>query len=175
MGIRDWLFEKEEPEIDLQALLRETENIVEEVEVSNTEVDGLVENIYKENDLDDKTASIFKVREAIDALPKEMPVAQKVASVISILQISNLSKEIVLGDAENRLNILAGALVTINNLNESEVSGYEAEIQALSNKMAELHNNIYETKVRDEQSTALINKEIADINYLVDFLGKEVK
>lgn len=175
MGIRDWLFEKDEPEIDLQTLLKETEDIVEEVEVSNTEVDGLVENIYEENSLADKTASIFKVKEAIDALPKEMPAAQKVASVVSILQISNLSVEIVLADADNRLSILAGALMTINNLNESEVLGYEAEIEALSNKIAELHQSIYATKVRDEQSTTLINKEIADITYLVDFLGKEVK
>lgn len=176
MGIKDWFIEKDEPEeiLVISGDDCSPEEYVEEVEVKNTALDGLVENIYAENDLSDKSDSIFKVLEAIEALPAEMPVAQKVASVISILKISGLNEIDVTTDAETRLGVLRGALVHINNKYADEVAKTETEIAALEQTIAEKQQYIYETKITDEQSTKIINDEIGTIEGLVKFLGKEV-
>lgn len=177
MGIRDWLFETEsEPEhrfsYDITIIDDKSEGIVEEVEVKNTMLDGLVDNIYLENNLADKNKSIFKVQEAIAALPAEMPTGQKWASVVSILQISGLSTDVVLSDAESRLQILVGAKQNINRKNAEKIATAETEVENLTAMIATINQNIYETRVEDEQASKLINDEVKVINDLVDFLGK---
>lgn len=176
MGLRDFLFEKEEPETNVEEILSSGDDCspeIEEVEVKNASLEGLIENIYEENDLSDKAFSIFKVQEAIDALPVEMPYAQKLNSVISILQISGLNKDVVLADAENRLRVLSGAKITINKRNGEKVAESEQEVENLKSMIETINQNIYQTKVEDTQASEKINSEIDKISELINFLGKE--
>lgn len=179
--LKNFLFETEEQEsdmsdIDIDALLAESseeEEAVKEVEVTNTALDGLIDNIYAENDLVDKNHSIFKVKEAIAALPEAMPKVQKLESVISILKISGLNEEVVLNDASERVKTLLGAKQNINGKNEKHICSLTDQINILSSDIASLQEEIYETKTEDEKSTKMIDEEIASIKTLTDFLRKD--
>lgn len=177
MGLLDFLIERDEPEIDkvmaAEILEQLSEPEVEEVEVENTELTNLINNIYAENNLEDKSASIFKVLEAIEALPAEMPMAQKVASVISILKISGLNEDIVINDAMNRIDVLKGSLQFINNKYADEIANAKADIAMLEDSIAKKQQLIYEVTITDEESTKAINGEIGIIEGLIKFLGKE--
>ena len=53
-------------------------------EVSKVNQDTLIEDIYSQNDLCDRTKSIFKVEDLINSLPKEMVTETKRNSVTEI-------------------------------------------------------------------------------------------
>lgn len=175
MGLRDFLFEKEESNVTSSCnnIIIDDQPQVEETKVKNTELEGLIENIYSENNLSDKAKSIFKVDEAISALPNEMPHFQKLNSVISILQITGLSKEEVIADANNRLSILNGAKQYINKLNFEDIVSSEQEINKLNEMINTINQSIYQTKVRDEKTTNKINEEIEKITKLFNFLEED--
>lgn len=48
-----------------------------EAELSEVNTDTLIDDIYTQNGLDDKSKSIFKVEDLINSLPKEMPTDAK--------------------------------------------------------------------------------------------------
>lgn len=175
MGILDFLIERDEPQshVVTETVYLPEEEQVEEIEVKNTELENLIDNIYKENDLADKSASIFKVLEAIEALPSEMPSAQKVASVISILKISGLNEDIVVADAKNRIEVLNGALEFIKNKYADEIANEKADIAMLEETIALKQKHIYEATIANEETTKTVYREVATIEQLVNFLGKE--
>ena len=81
------------------------EEIVEaELESVNTET--LIDDIYAQNNLADKSRSIFKVEELISSLPKEMVTETKRNSVLAILGSFNLTAIDVVTDGEERVKIL---------------------------------------------------------------------
>ena len=84
----------------------EEENV--EVELDSVNTDTLIDDIYTQNDLYDKSQSIFKVEELINSLPKEMVTETKRASVLSILGSFGLTATEVVNDGEKRIEVLGG-------------------------------------------------------------------
>ena len=89
------------------------EEPMENVEVPDDITDELIEDIYAKSSLTDKSASIFKVEELINSLPKEMPTTTKKSSVLAILGSFGLTVTGVSLDAEKRIEVLRGVLKKI--------------------------------------------------------------
>ena len=71
-----------------------------EVELDNVNTNTLIDDIYAQNNLYDKSQSIFKVEELINSLPKEMVTETKRASVLSILGSFGLAETEVIEKRE---------------------------------------------------------------------------
>ena len=142
-----------------------------EVELDSVNTDTLIDDIYTQNDLYDKSQSIFKVEELINSLPKEMVTETKRASVLSILGSFGLTATEVINDGEKRMEVLNGVKEKINTESSDSISGKEGQIEefkkSIANLEAEIANEQNEVKVSNET----ISTEISRIKELVKFLG----
>ena len=104
MGLLKKLFVEEIPNetesYDVEATTYEEPEV--EVELDDVNTDTLIEDIYVQNELYDKTKSIFKVEELINSLPKEMVTETKKTSVLAILGSFGLTVTDVIIDGDNR-------------------------------------------------------------------------
>ncbi len=92
-----------------------------EVQVSDIEIKCdaselvSIATIYEENELVDYESSIYKVDQIRNVLPKDLPKEAKKESVLGMMQVTGLSLDIVLADAEIRKNILTTVDEKFNN------------------------------------------------------------
>ena len=93
-----------------------------EVELDSVNTDTLIDDIYTQNDLYDKSQSIFKVDELINSLPKEMVTETKRTSVLSILSSFGLTATEVVDDGEKRIEVLNGIKEKINTESGNSIS-----------------------------------------------------
>lgn len=152
----------------------EEEPVLVEAELSDVNTDTLIDDIYLQNNLDDKSKSIFKVEELIDTLPKEMVTETKKASVLSTLTVFGLTTDQVLKDADDRLNILVSVYKKINdeavNINaerSDKIENLKKEIAALESEMS---NDQHEIKISNDSIIA----EVDRIKELIKFIGGNV-
>ena len=68
----------EEFENDSNEYFDEEEMIREDVELESVNTNTLIDDIYSQNNLYDRSKSIFKVEELINSLPKEMVTDTKI-------------------------------------------------------------------------------------------------
>lgn len=106
----------EEVTIELNDEERDDDLLIESVdaELDNVNINTLIDDIYTQNDLYDKSQSIFKVEELINSLPKEMVTDTKRSSVLSILGSFSVTAMEVITDGERRLEILNSVKEKIN-------------------------------------------------------------
>lgn len=147
----------------------ETENA--EVELDTVNADTLIEDIYAQNDLYDKTRSIFKVEELINSLPKEMVTETKKSSVLSILGSFGLTVTDVNLDGENRVETLSGILNKITTEGKDDISEKEAEIEKRKREIADLEKYISDKQTEMKLSEESINAEVTRISELMKFIG----
>ena len=171
MGLKDFLFEKTENDDAVNMVTYDMEPVVAEVELSSVNADTLIEDIYAQNGLMDKSKSIFKVEELINSLPKEMVTSTKKASVSAILGSFGLTVTSVIADGEQRMNVLAEINQQLGDSCVATVTKKEAEIEELKKKIADLQAEIaMELEVNKASSEAIL-AEVKRVEDLVEFIG----
>ena len=134
-------------------------------------IDTLIQDIYAQNDLHDKTRSIFKVEALMGSLPKEMVTETKRMSVLSILNSFGLTAEEVMTDGENRVKVLDSVKTQINADNEKILTDKRDEIEKHKEAIAALEAEI-NTKINDtKHSNEVIETEIKRVTDLMEFMG----
>lgn len=172
MGFLKGLFVEEIPN---EEEMYETENsYVEEenveVELDSVNTDTLITDIYAQNELFDKTKSIFKVEELINSLPKEMVTETKKSSVLATLGVFGLTVTDVTLDGEGRIDVLSGVLTKILGEGNDTVASKETEIEEHKKEIARLEKEISDQKTEMKVSEDTINAEISRITSLVKFV-----
>ena len=142
-----------------------------EVELEDVNTDTLIEDIYVQNELYDKTKSIFKVEELINSLPKEMVTETKKTSVLAILGSFGLTVTDVTLDGDNRVEVLSGVLAKITEEGKEAVTQKNNEIEEHKKEIARLEKEISEQQTEMKISDDTINAEISRITGLVQFIG----
>lgn len=146
------------------------EEIVEaELESVNTET--LIDDIYIQNNLGDKSRSIFKVEELIATLPKEMVTETKRNSVLAILGSFNLTATDVTMDGEERMKILAAIKEQINSEAQTTIAEKEAQIEELKKSIETLTVEIANEQEKAKTSNTTITDELIKVETLVKFVG----
>ena len=107
-----------------------TEEASVDVEISSGE--NIVADIFSQNDLADKSDSIYTVQALIATLPSEMTTVKKQATVSGILAVSGKSVSSLLDDAQNRMNILQAAQEKIISTRSAEIESANADIESLN-------------------------------------------
>lgn len=141
-----------------------------DVELDNVNIDTLLEDIYAQNELFDKTKSIFKVEELINSLPKEMVTETKKTSVLATLGVFGLTVTDVTLDGESRIGVLNGVLSKIVGDGKDMVTSKETEIEEYKKEIARLEKEISEQQTEMKISEETINAEINRIVGLVKFI-----
>lgn len=147
----------------------EEENV--EVELDSVNTDTLIDDIYTQNDLHDKSQSIFKVEELINSLPKEMVTETKRVSVLSILGSFGLTATEVTNDGEKRIEVLGGVKEKINIESSDSISEKEGKIEEFKKAIANLESEIASEQNEVKISNESISAEIGRIKELVKFVG----
>ena len=137
----------------------------------NADIDSainVVEEIYEQNNLADKSNSIYTVQALIDTLPEEMTTAKKQTTVSGILMVSGKSVEHLLNDAQNRVNTLDVARDEIVHEKTAEIEEANRDIEALKEAIEVATIKI---KAANEIISAT-NKSVDDEINIIDGLVK---
>ena len=140
------------------------------VELDDVNTDTLIEDVYTQNELFDRSKSIFKVEELINSLPKEMVTETKKSSVLATLGVFGLTVTDVTLDGESRINVLNGILSKIIGEGNDIVTSKESEIEEHKKEIARLEKEILDQKTEMKVSEDAIDKEVARITGLVKFI-----
>lgn len=105
MGILKNLFVEEVPDEtpDIPDIDTDFDTTGTNAELDSVNTDTLIDDIYSQNNLADKTQSIFKVEELIKSFPKEMTTETKRNSVLATLGVFGLTVTDVEADGEKEL------------------------------------------------------------------------
>lgn len=144
-----------EPEVEVDAEINSAVNVVDE--------------IYAQNNLADKSDSIYTVQALIDTLPDEMTTARKQSTVSGILMVSGKSVANLLRDAENRIDILCAARDKIINDRTAEIAVASNDIEELKKAIEIATIKIKEAEEIIAATKDLVGDEIYAINNLVKF------
>lgn len=142
-----------------------------EVELDSVNTDTLIGDIYIQNDLHDKSQSIFKVEELINSLPKEMVTETKRMSVLSILGSFGLTATEVIDDGEKRIEVLDGVKEKINTESHDSITEKEEKIEEFKKAIADLETEISNEMNDVKVSNETISAEVGRIKELVKFVG----
>lgn len=132
--------------------------------------DTLIEDIYTQNELSDKSKSIFKIEELINSLPKEMVTETKRGSVLATLGVFGLTVTDVTLDGEQRVDVLNSVLSKILNEGENIVIDKQAEIENHKKEIARLEKEIADQQSEMKTSENNINAEVDRISGLIKFI-----
>lgn len=163
-------------EVPVERISEEEDFDMEEEETVDVKLDDvntntLIEDIYTQNNLYDKSQSIFKVEELINSLPKEMVTETKRASVLAILVSFGLTATEVALDGEKRIEILSGVKEKINSDSENLILEKEEKIEEFKKAIADLETEIADERNEAKVSNEAILAEFSRISELVKFVG----
>lgn len=170
MGWLDKLFVVEENNEHVVEPIVFDDNAVN-VEVS-ADIDSainVIDEIYEQNGLADKSDSIYTVKALIDTLPEEMTTAKKQTTVSGILMVSGKSVEHLLNDAQNRVNTLSVARDEIVNEKTTEIEEANRDIEALKEAIEVATIKIKEASELIAATNKSVDNEINAIDGLVKF------
>lgn len=169
------LVESAEPEIDYVGYAAETAPAIE-VEAEIKSAVNVVDEIYTQNNLGDKSNSIFTVQALIDTLPAEMTTAKKQATVLGILAVSGKSLPDLLADAKERVAVLNVAQESIICDRTNEIDAAKADIEQLKQAIEAANIKIKDAEDIIEATKKSVDRELCVINALVEFCnGMEVQ
>ncbi len=144
-----------EPKIEVDAEINSSANVVEE--------------IYAQNGLSDRSNSIYTVQALIDTLPDEMTTAKKQSTVSGILMVSGKSVTDLLNDAQNRIDILCAARDKIVGDRNDEIAVASTDIEALKQAIEAATIKIKEAENIISATKDSVGDEINVIDNLVKF------
>lgn len=142
-----------------------------DAELSQVNTDTLIEDVYSENNLSDKSKSIFKVEELIASLPKEMPTEAKKNTVSSALAVFGMTSVEVTEDGEKRMATLSTILNQIETNATDEINYKEGSIEEHKKEISRLEKEISDKQDEVKKSKETINTEIDKIDKLIKFIG----
>ena len=171
MGFRDFFVEKvpEEENYDVDTDYSVEDSTVP-VELDEVHTDTLIDDIYAQNELSDKSKSIFKIEELINSLPKEMVTETKRGSVLATLGVFGLTVTDVTLDGEQRVDVLNSVLSKILNDGENIVIDKQTEIENHKKEIARLEKEIADQQSEMKTSENNINAEVDRISGLIKFI-----
>ena len=148
--------------------------IIEDVDVGGAELDAvrtdtLIEDIYSQNEL----ASIFKIEELINSLPKEMVTETKRNSVLATLEVFGLNESDVENDGMKRTEILNSILIKISEEADKSIREKEEEIENHKKEIERLEKEISAQQLELKSSQATIEAENKRIVGLIKFIKGE--
>ena len=144
---------------------------VVEAELESVNVSTLIDDIYAQNDMADKSSSIFKVEELIASLPKEMATDTNRNSVLAILGSFNLTATDVSTDGEDRIKILSAIKEQVTEATKLSVTEKEQQIEELKKQIEMLTVEISEEGEQTRLSNEKIDSEVSKIKCLIEFVG----
>lgn len=140
-----------------------------EVNAEINSVTNVVEDIYAQNGLADRSNSIYTVQALIDTLPDEMTTAKKQSTVSGILMVSGKSVTDLLNDAQNRIDVLCAARDEVVNDRNNEITAASDDIEALKQAIEVATIKIKEAEEIIFATKELVNSEIDAIDNLIKF------
>ena len=159
------LVEREEV---IAPVMYETMPEIEMVDAEINSAENVVDEIYAQNNLSDKSNSIYTVQALIDTLPDEMTTAKKQSTVAGILLVSGKSVAELMDDATKRIDTLRAAQEKIVGERTNEIAAANADIEELK-KAIEMAN----LKIKEaEDIIAATKKSVEDE---LDAIGEMVK
>lgn len=161
------LVEDNEPVVPV--VVEQTHEQVVEVDAEINSATNVVDEIYAQNELSDKSNSIYTVQALIDTLPDEMTTAKKQSTVHGILMVSGKSVNSLLDDAQNRIDILCAARDKIVADRTDEIAVASADIEALKQAIEVATIKIKEAEEIIAATKDSIGDEINAIDNLVKF------
>ena len=150
----------DEPDVDMYV----------DAELETVNRDTLIDDIYNENNIADKSQSIFKVEEIMNSLPKEMPTATKQATVKSIMSSFGLTETMVISDAERRNAILSSIACQVKEIREDEIKETKEKIELCKQEIERLEKVISEAEIDMKVTKEKIDAETERINSLMNFI-----
>lgn len=171
MGFRDFFVEKvpEEENYDVDTDYSVEDSTVP-VELDEVHTDTLIDDIYAQNELSDRSKSIFKIEELINSLPKEMVTETKRGSVLATLGVFGLTVTDVTLDGEQRVDVLNSVLAKILDDGNANVTDKETEIENHKKEIARLEKEISDQQSEMKISENNINTEVGRISGLIKFI-----
>lgn len=171
MGFRDFFVEKvpEEENYDVGTDYSVEDSTVP-VELDEVHTDTLIDDIYAQNELSDRSKSIFKIEELINSLPKEMVTETKRGSVLATLGVFGLTVTDVTLDGEQRMDVLNSVLAKILDDGNVNVTDKETEIENHKKEIARLEKEISDQQSEMKISENNINTEVGRISGLIKFI-----
>ena len=166
MGILKNLFVEEVP--DEMSDLPDVDTDFDTTE-TNAELDSVIDDIYSQNNLADRTQSIFKVEELIKSFPKEMTTETKRNSVLATLGVFGLTVTDVEADGEKRVDVLSDILSKIICDSEAVVTEKENAIEEHKMEIERLEKEIADQRAETKTSDETITAEIDRIKNLINF------
>lgn len=130
---------------------------------------NVVEDIYAQNNLADKSNSIYTVQALIDTLPNEMTTAKKQSTVAGILTVSGKNVTDLLNDATKRTEILSAARDKIVNERTDEILTANNDIEELKKAIEAATIKIKEAEEIIEATKNSVDDEIKVVTNLVEF------
>lgn len=167
--LKNLLIEEEEKEFDEKDYYYEEEPVIE-AELEEVNRDTLIEDIYKENGVEDKSQSIFKVEEIMNSLPKEMATATKQATVKGIMSSFGLTTDIVASDGEKRIGITTAVANKVKESCEGEIAETKIKIEEHKQEIERLEKVISEAETDMKVCREKVDAECERIKALIDFI-----
>ena len=140
-----------------------------EVNVEINSTGCIVDEIYSQNSLSDKSNSIYTVQALIDTLPEEMTTAKKQSTVSGILLVSGKSVASLIDDAKKRVEVLCAAQSKIVDERSNEIAVANADIEELKMAIERATISIKEAEDIISATKQSINDEVKVIDALVEF------
>lgn len=141
----------------------------ESVEVEITAAEDIVNTIYEQNGMSDRSNSIYTVQALIDTLPEEMTTQKKQTTIAGILAVSGKSVQSLLHDAEQRFGVLGAAKDRIIAERTEEISAANADIEKLKGMIEAATIRIRDAEKIMEAAKKDIDNERDGIVDLVSF------
>lgn len=146
------------------------------VDVDIDRPQGVVDAIYGQNGLQDKSNSIYTVQALIETLPAEMTTAKKQATVSGILAVSGKLLPDLMEDAAHRTDILQAAQEQIIHERTQEIDSAKADIEELKRLIEAANIRIKDAEEIIEVAKKDIEDELGVISGLQVFCeGMEAK
>ena len=172
------LVERDEPEIPVELTVTQEAAPVPaaNVDAEINSAANIVADIYAQNDLGDKSDSIYAVQAFIATLPAEMTTAKKQSTVAGILTVSQKPVADLVADALHRMDILRAAKEKIVGERTNEIATANGDIEALKQAIEAATIKIKEAEDIIAATNKSIDDELKTISDLVEFCnGMEAK
>lgn len=140
-----------------------------EVDAEISSAVNVVDEIYAQNELSDKSTSIFTVQALIATLPTEMTTAKKQSTVAGILAVSGKSVADLLSDAGKRVETLKAAQGKIVGDRSEEIRVAKNDIEELKRAIEAANIKIKEAEDIIAATEKSVDDEIKTITDLVEF------
>lgn len=168
--LKNLLIEEQEEEFVMQEEFCPEEVEFIDAELEEVNRDTLIDDIYKENEVDDKSQSIFKVEEIMNSLPKEMATVTKQATVKGIMASFNLTEDMVVSDGQHRIKLVTAIAEQVKTICEAEIVETKMKIEEHKKEIERLEKVISEAETDMKVSREKIDAECERINALINFI-----